>query len=87
MTITGASARLDDSGYDPAAVLGAWTATKDEAGVVTVIATIVSQDTFRVTQRPLVFVAPHAAGVWRWAVVELQISGVALWARLGPREK
>lgn len=82
MVITGAAARLD-WGYYPAAVLGAWTATKDAAGVVTVTATIVSSDTFRLSQQPLVFVAPTG---WRWAVSELQITGVALSARLGPLE-
>lgn len=72
-------------GYQAAAVLRAWTLTKVDAGW-TLTATVVSTDAFRVAQRPLVFVAPHATGAWRWPIGELQIVGASLTATLGPKE-
>jgi hypothetical protein len=79
------------AGYYPAGTVRAWTVTKhtdegaDPAWRLT--ATIVALDAFRVTQRPLAFVAPHANGRWRWPIDTLQIMGDALTARLGPPER
>lgn len=86
LTIRGVDARLQ-WGYATAAALTAWTVTKpDDGGPWTLTAAIVSLDAFRVTQRPLVVVVPHATGVWRWPVVELQIVDASLTATLGPKE-
>jgi len=73
--------------YHEAGVLGAWTVTTVE-GVRTLSAALVSSDAFRVSQRPLRFVATHATGAWVWPIVgELQIQGASLTAVLGPRER
>lgn len=85
MEITGVTASLR-WGYTSAAALGAWTLTKREDGRWSLKAAIVSLDTFRVAQRPLVFEAPHAKGAWRWPVLELQAAKASLTATLGPHE-
>lgn len=85
MTVRGLDARLQ-WGYYAAGTLGAWSVTTAEDGRVTLTATVVSTDAFRVSQRPLVFVAPHARGVWSWPILELQVSGATLSARLGPKK-
>jgi len=72
-------------GYHEAAVLASWTLTNTTEGW-TLTATVVSVDAFRVSQHPLVFLAPHASGAWRWPVKELQIMGATLTASLGPKE-
>lgn len=79
-------------GYFHVAELSAYTVTKDSLGVWTLTATVGHVDAFRVTQRPLVFVAPHLAqagrpSVWCWPVETLQIAGASLTATLGPPEK
>ena len=85
MTVTGVTADLR-WGYHRAGTLRAWTVTKSDE-IWSLTATVVSADAFRVAQRPLVLVAPHAHGAWRWPVVELQIAGASLTATLGPPEK
>jgi hypothetical protein len=85
MTITGASASIR-WGYQVAATLGAWTITREDGGV-SLTATVVKGDTFRLSQRPLVLHATHPRGAWRFPVLALQISGVSLSAVLGPQEK
>jgi len=72
-------------GYHQAASLHAWTITRDDDGRL-LTATVVSQDAFRVSQRPLAFVATHQRGRWMWPVKELQIQDGALTARLGPQK-
>lgn len=73
-------------GYHPAGALRDWTVTRtDDTWALT--ATVVQTDAFRVAQRPLAFVAPHANGAWRWPIQALQISGASLTATLGPPEK
>ena len=66
-------------GYHEAAILGAWTVEER-----TLTATIERVDRFRLAQQPLVFVAPHARGSWRWTMVECTVTGDTLTARLGP---
>lgn len=44
-------------------------------------------DAFKMTQRPLVFVAPHAHGIWRWPLVTWTREGDTLRAELGPVEE
>ena len=45
---------------------------------------MVAADAFKLAQRPLMFVAPHANGEWRWAIESVQITGGTLTARLLP---
>ena len=86
MTISGVKGSLKRS-YQDAATLGAWTVSTAE-GVRTLSATIVKSDAFRVSQRPLRFVASHQHGSWAWPIVgELQIQGASLTAVLGPMER
>lgn len=86
VTVRGVDASLR-WGYQSAAILRAWTVTKDDHGVWSLAASVVSTDAYRVAQRPLVFVAPHATGAWRWPIETLQIAGASLSATLGPKEK
>jgi hypothetical protein len=84
ITIKGVEGSLRWS-YHQAATLRDYVVTKTPEGW-TLSATVVSSDTFRVSQRPLVFVATHAQGAWRWSVQSLQIEGASLTAMLGPKE-
>jgi hypothetical protein len=72
-------------GYHTAATIRGWALERDEQGRL-LTATVTHADTFRLSQRPLVFEMPHANGVTRWRIIELQISGASLSARLGQRE-
>ena len=72
--------------YHTAATLASWKVVRSE-GSWMLTATVVSADAFRVSQRPLAFVAPVSTGAWRWPVEELQITGATLSARLGRKEK
>lgn len=71
-------------GYHLAGSVSQWTVSKSD-GAWSLSATVVSSDAFRLSQRPLVFVAPHKDGAWRWPIVSLQIEGAALTAQLGPK--
>lgn len=84
MTVTGVEGSLR-YGYHTAGTLGAWTVTRADS-VWTLSASLVKTDAFRVSQRPLVFVAPHAHGAWRWPIQSLQITGASLTAVLSPPE-
>jgi hypothetical protein len=73
-------------GYREAASLRAWTLSRTEAGALALSGTMTSQDRQRIAQRPLVFLIRRPDGIWRWPILELQTSGDALTAYLGPRE-
>lgn len=75
-TIRGKAAELR-WGYQLAATLGSWT-LKDG----TLTATVLSSDTFRVSQSPLTFVV----GSIRRPIEGLQIAGWTLTASIGPQE-
>ena len=85
MTLTG-SAAVVRWGYAPAATVGPWTITAiPDGGSLT--ATVVSADTFAVSQRPLVFVVTRSSGQGsKWPITTLQIEGPSLTATLGPPE-
>lgn len=85
LTLQGVDASLR-WGYHAAATLRGWRIERDERGWGALTATVIKADTFRLSQRPLVFAAAHTKGTWRWNVTELQISGAVLTARLGQRE-
>lgn len=74
-------------GYLQAAQVTDWTITRDpDSKALRLAATVASRDAFRLSQRPLAFVATHAKGAWRWPIVELQDEGASLRATLGPKE-
>jgi hypothetical protein len=49
--------------------------------------TLVMSDAFKLAQRPLVFIAPHQYGEWRWPITTLEIHGDQVVAALGPIEE
>jgi hypothetical protein len=62
---------------------------RDEHGQWTLHGSIVDAetDTFKLSQRPLVFVVPRQGGTWRWPIDTLQVVAGTLSASLGPQEK
>jgi hypothetical protein len=71
--------------YLPAVTFGPWSyeADGDVPGSGTLHAQVVRCDEFRVQQQPLVVVVPAGrASQWRWSVLDLQISGDTLTARV-----
>jgi hypothetical protein len=50
-------------------------------------ARIVGSDKFKMAQRPLLFVAPHAKGRWMWPIEDFVMVQDELTARLGPVEE
>jgi len=47
-------------------------------------AAVVSVDAFKARQKPLMFVAPHKRGEWRWPVRRCDIERGEIQAELGP---
>lgn len=78
--IKGVVGRLD-WGYFAAAAINGYTLARDPDGVWSLRGTVVTFDAFKIRQRPLVFVAPHQDGEWRWPV-----QTVELGEGHGPRE-
>jgi hypothetical protein len=73
-------------GYYVAAVLHDWEFSGTaERGFITGPAT--SLDTFRLSQRPLVFTVVKPKMVWRWPILELQQHGQTLTLTVGPCEE
>lgn len=50
-------------------------------------ARVVHADAFKLSQRPLVFVAVHERGSWRWPIVEFTLVNNRLTAELGAVEE
>ena len=88
MTLTGVVGRVEwhDGAYAAsfvAAAIEGYTVTHTAVGWM-LVARIVASDAFKLRQRPLCFVAPHARGRWLWPIVEHEIVNGQLRARLGP---
>ena len=41
---------------------------------MSLVATVVMRDAFKLAQRPLIFEAPHKGGVWKWPIVTCAVS-------------
>lgn len=78
--ISGVVGRLD-WGYFVAGAINGYKVQRNEDGSWELKGTLVNFDAFKIRQRPLVFIAPHAHGEWRWPV-----KTVDLGEGIGPRE-
>jgi hypothetical protein len=77
-------------GYYTAAVIEGYTVMgRGPKGALrwSLTARMVQADAFKLSQRPLVFVALHAQGSWRWPIVTWTRVGDELRAELGPVEE
>lgn len=68
-------------GYFSAAAINGYTAQQLADGSWSLTGTVVAFDAFKLRQKPLIFVAPHKDGEWRWP-----IRTVDLGEGSGPRE-
>jgi hypothetical protein len=85
MPITGVVGQLKWAYYMAGAING-YTVARVNATTWTLAGTLVTADPFKMSQRPLVFVAPHQGGEWRWVVQELVVHGAQVSATLGRLE-
>ena len=71
--------------YFTAAAINGYEVTRTPTGAYALVGTVVLKDVYKLSQRPLMFVAPHKEGSWHWPLIDftLQESG-RLTARLGP---
>jgi len=78
--IRGVVGRID-WGYFAAAAINGYAVRPCADGSWTLRGTAVSVDAFKIRQRPLIFVAPHKDGEWRWPIRTLDLG-----EGRGPRE-
>lgn len=78
--IRGVVGRID-WGYFAAAAINGYTVRRLPDESWTLHGTVVTFDAFKIRQRPLVFIAPHKDGEWRWP-----IKTIDLGEGYGPRE-
>lgn len=72
--------------YHTAAVLQGWSVTPNpDKKTFTLKATMATSDAFKLTQRPLVFVAPLNGGAWELDITDVKTIGTALTATLAVR--
>jgi hypothetical protein len=77
MRLRGVVGRID-WGYFAAAAINGYTVTLDqESGRFQLRATVVTHDAFKLTQRPLVFVAPTKRAEWRFAIQRFEFNRAA----------
>lgn len=80
--VTGVNGQIKWHYHEAAAVQG-YTVSRTPEKCWTLRATVVEPDEFKLAQSPLVFVAPHKDGEWRWPIVRLEVSGNTVSASLG----
>jgi hypothetical protein len=69
--------------YYNAAAINGYAVSRGADGAWTLSGTVVTSDSFKMAQRPLIFVAPHAKGEWRWPIEQLSIVNGRVTATLG----
>ena len=70
-------------GYYNAAAIEGYSITRSAAGAWSVTGRVVMSDSFKLSQRPLFFVAPHQRGEWRWPITTMRVTEGQLVADLG----
>jgi len=76
--------------YTAAQIEGYAVSRSQDGRIWSLVATVVLSDAFKMAQSPLTFVAKHAKGEWRFAILEpptLNPDTHQLTARLGPPEE
>ena len=75
--------------YTAAQIEGYAVSRSQDGRIWSLVATVVLSDAFKMSQRPLTFVAKHAKGEWRFAIESLTLNRDThqLTARLGPPEE
>jgi hypothetical protein len=86
LSISGVVGHVKWAYYTAAAVNG-YKVTRSADNRWSLRGTIVLADAFKLSQRPLMFVAPTEKGEWRWPIVDLQIISGELTAQLGPPQE
>lgn len=81
-TIRGVMAGITWSYYKAADVEN-YTVTRAEGNQWFASGGIRNGDPFKLTQRPLVFVAPHKAGAWYWPILGIKVAEGRMTATLG----
>jgi hypothetical protein len=87
--LTGVNGRIDWHYYTAAGIHG-YTATpiaRRRNSEWKLTANVVLHDAFKMAQRPLVFVAKHSKGEWRFPILTYDLRDHKLNARLGPPQK
>lgn len=84
MTLRGATGEIRWA-YLPAVIFGPWRLESGEETTLT--GTLVSVDEYRMTQAPLLAVVTVGRQRLTWPVLDLQIHGSTVSARLGPRQE
>ena len=70
--------------YYTAAAVNGYTVARTERGL-SLVATVVLKDAFKLSQRPLIFEAPHKTGAWKWPILTYTLAESGrLTATLGP---
>jgi len=72
--------------YYVAAAINGYTVSRGPDGQWSVRALVVHADKLKMSQKPLIFVAPHQHGEWRWPILDLQLHESVLTAHLGTVE-
>lgn len=78
-SITGVVATIKWGYYDAASINGYTVTVVRPAEAPTqrwqLRATVIQADAFKLTQRPLVLIAPHERGEWRWVIRTVRFDG------------
>ena len=82
MVLRGVVGRIEWAHYEAARVEG-YTVTRTAADGWRLTARVILADPFKLAQRPLRVVAPHARGTWEWPITTITIDAGTLTARLG----
>lgn len=73
--------------YYTAGQIEKYTVTRSPEHKWTLRGTVVLSDAFKMSQKPLVFVAPHEGGAWTWPIVSHELVNGQMVAVLGPPDK
>lgn len=87
LQIRGVVGQIKWSYYNAAAIHG-YTVRRDKTSHQwSMTGTVVASDAFKLSQRPLMFVAPHKRGAWKWEIRSLEIQAGTVRATLSdPQE-
>ena len=85
-TLTGVIGKLMWA-YYLAAGIHDYTVVRLDGATWTLVGRLGAADAYKLTQRPLTFVAPHQRGAWRWPVREITITADQVSATLGALEE